>query len=236
MAAMRLSAIGFLLAAGGGCGNSSSSPPQCDGRGECDAQATCLNGACVDDGSVPEGQPCNQQRQCATQTTCIDGTCQPGCVDLYTTGGCAAQSFCSQVWGEIGECVASQCTPGTLGGCVEDGVCVAMSLAVGACIRGCEYGFVGSAFTDSCDPDEGLHESCQPVGFARTAACMAAGSDNGPTVGEVGCDPFVNPCQIGGICVDLVCRKLCRAGVAGICAAGEACVPYGSEFEYCLAQ
>lgn len=208
---------------------------------QCPEGSTCLIDRCVKDGSIGQGEPCTDEAQCNTALSCRNFVCAPGCSRVYTIDDCGNGLWCkpqSEIPPYGGECSASECDPQTNLPCLAGQVCVAFAPGVGSCMDYCDYGFVGSSFVDNCVDLPGADRSCESVGIDYVPVCLPKAPASGPTIGYAGCDGIANPCMPGAVCVDVVCRKLCRQGQANSCSPGEACisVQQRDDLFYCRAQ
>lgn len=204
----------------------------CQIDSDCGSSQTCFQDACTDDYSILSGLPCDQSRQCEGGNTCFEFFCTPGCTDVYYTSDCPEDYFCkptshsyaSNEDGErslLGECAPSECSSDT--DCATDESCVELGLNLGACVKSCSYGFNGNTYEDTCERRDGLLHDCHPLGVNQESVCLPAGSSDGPTTGEAGCDSIRRPCAPGNICVNLVCRALCRDNQLAPCPDGYSC-------------
>ncbi len=228
---LRLLAVAALLIPA--CsGDEAPAATSCRQHADCPQGYSCRVSLCVADGSVTADKSCTVQRQCATGLVCYQGACHDGCKDYYRTTDCMPGTWCRPIAGASrGECVGSECSGNSV--CVDGASCVEVAAGLSACLFTCDYGFVGDVYQDTCADDLG-DLACHPVGEASAAACLVAGGPTGPGPGDA-CNPIDNPCQSGSICVDVVCRKLCRTSQASPCRSGEACAPMavGSTFYFC---
>lgn len=189
------------------------------------------------DNSLPDESSCTEHRQCEDKLVCADFVCTRGCAHFFRIDECETGKWCKprKAW-DKGECAASECDPLAAEFCSDDITCVGLAETIGACVPSCQYGFAGETYSDSCT-DDNLPLACQPLGFDLDPVCLPTGGEGAPGVGQAGCDPIVSPCQEGSICLDVVCRKLCRGGQVDPCAAGESCVALGQRTDvyYCRA-
>lgn len=204
----------------------------CQTDSDCSSSQSCFQDACTDDYSIVSGLPCDQTRQCEGGNTCFEFFCTPGCTDVYYTSDCPEDYFCkptthnyaSNEFGErslLGECAESECSSD--GECAEGESCIELGLNVGACVKTCTYGFNGDTYEDTCVRQDGLPHDCHPLGVNQESVCLPAGANDGPSTGEAGCDSIRRPCAPGNICVNLVCRALCRDNQLAPCPDGYSC-------------
>ncbi len=240
---MRRFSLVITAVMGVGCGSSKSdlkSLIRCSEDGKCPAGSSCLVDRCIDDGTVEMGETCRYEEQCGAEMTCHDYACAPGCSLVYHVDDCADGFWCKPLvdgdW--IGECVHSQCDPSSAEFCATESICVAFAPTVGGCLPYCQYSIASSgAYHDLCEDEGDTINACQSLGTNLAPVCLPAGSIESPTIGQPGCHPVYNPCQPGGTCVDVVCRRLCIPGLPGACAPGETCETMGgrSDIAYCRA-
>jgi hypothetical protein len=224
--------IALLSATGcGGTDDGNLSPfTKCGPAGECPAGSSCLATECVEDGSLEFGDTCLLEPQCGPGLACHNFICKYGCSRMFTVDDCPEGQWCKPIDGSdplVGRCGESECDPGLDLRCPDDSACVAFGEAVGGCLPYCEYGYATDTYQDSCVDPFGVDLSCQPVGLDSVPICLPSGDpDSGPAVGEPGCSGVYRPCGTEAVCIDAVCRQLCRPGQTSPCGPGETCVPH----------
>ncbi len=211
----------------GACGGEPEPPTikVCASDIDCQDDASCRSGRCIDDGSLAEGAVCSKQRQCEEGLRCENQVCQGGCTTYYQTDTCIDDQWCKPLPGGEAACAATECGPQTSATCVGADSCIMLSARTGVCLEPCDYGFIGDDYQDTCLDSGGVNRACQAVGAGMSAVCLLAGAGDAPVVGEPGCNLVTNPCVEGAVCVDVVCRKLCRTSQAAPCPIGEQCLP-----------
>lgn len=234
---------GIALAAGCGDDGDEGLTPfvRCSPSGECPADTSCLIETCIVDGSLVIGDTCLLERQCGAGLACHNFICKPGCGEMYTLDDCPEGQWCKPVPDAdppVGECSPSECDPSAVELCTDGSACVGFSASVGGCLPYCEYGFASATYLDNCTDTFFDDLSCQPLGIDAVPICLPSGDPNsGPTIGDAGCHGVKNPCSVDAICIDVVCRRLCRPGQTEPCAVGESCTAHAGRADlfYCRA-
>ncbi len=204
----------------------------CLSDSDCSSRQSCFQELCIDDLSIVSGLPCDQSRQCEAGNTCFEFFCTPGCTDVYYTSDCPTDYFCKPtshtyssddngIRSLLGECAESECSSDAE--CSASERCVELNATIGACVPDCSYGFNGDSYEDTCERRDGLPHDCHPLGAQLESVCLPAGSPSGLTTGQAGCDSIRHPCAPGNICVNLVCRELCRDNQRAPCSDGYSC-------------
>lgn len=171
--------------------------------------STCFAGCGGKDASVPK-----------EALRCEGEACQDSCADYFGAQDCAPTTWCKPT-GSEGLCVAPECGSSVAAICIGDAQCISVAEGMGACVVPCTYGFVSNTYRDDCTDTE-IDLACQPVGVADQAVCLPVGTLE---AGQPGCDIVTAACIKGSVCVDIVCRTLCRENQEDLCPVGESCLP-----------
>jgi len=247
----RFTIFTITLFAIAGCNSDNSSLTQnipCEQNDDCGSDQTCRINLCIDNGSLPEDGTCTNEIQCGDGLICYGSVCILGCRDIYHQDDCPAQHWCDPVAHRfvedstgyrtyIGLCEPSECSPSDPTECDDPSQCLQISSDVGACVPKCNYTFLDASYTDDCVDQDDIPHSCQVVGEVPTSTCLPSGTTRSLSVGEVQCDTINRPCQLGQVCVNVVCRQLCEQNQGPSCGTGESCVPLEGqgELRYCKA-
>lgn len=201
----------------------------CDSQGLCEPGHTCLDGVCVADNSVPEGEACVRAEQCAKPDLyCVSegggtlGTCREGCASAYAAGGCGSGTYCAPVvliaGGYITACLGSDgCTTDESCGAGAGKTCVRVPNNATACLADCEITWTATTYDDNCNPPGSPPSRvCQYVGELHHArmVCMDITEINLATEGQP-CRIWSQPCDTGLTCVSGTCRAYCKDADAG---------------------
>lgn len=247
----RCAALGLALQCFTACdsdGTNLSRTIPCSEDIDCGSNHTCRINLCVENGSLGEDGTCTNELQCGDGLICYGSVCILGCRDIYHRDDCPDGQWCAPVDHRFvedsegfrtytGLCQESECSPGDSSDCETPSRCLQVSRDVGACVLDCHYTFLDATCTDDCVDRDDVPHSCQVVGENQLSTCLPSGNTTSLSVGEPQCDTISRPCQLGQVCVNVVCRKLCHQIQGPPCNIGESCVSLGSQAElrYCKA-
>ncbi len=182
---------------------------QCDDENPCSADS-CAEGACVNDVTAFEGQPCDDGDACVGGTACSGGACGGGLALACDDGNACTIDYCDTLAGCGSLPTESPCCTGVVSVCDDGDPCTA----------------------DVCDP---VTTDCtnQPM-LAGTSCDDGEPCTSGDVCDTDGvCDGAVTACDDGNVCTSDVCllgegckgfpvEGACDDGLE--CSTGDTCV------------